>query len=90
MRSDFRAAQRSLVADTLLCCVPVGWLAGIQERDALSHRVGELEQLTTTTVEAENAQLRVDNAALLEHLAAATASAAAAAQAPRTPHANYE
>lgn len=68
----------------------VGWLAGIQERDALSHRVGELEQLTTTAVEAENAQLRVDNAALLEHLTAATASAAAAAQAPRTPHANYE
>eukprot|EP01044_Picomonas_judraskeda_P023617 COSAG03_NODE_6247_length_1090_cov_82.014127_3_plen_32_part_01 len=32
----------------------------MQERDSLRHRVSELEQLRTSVVEAENAQLRVD------------------------------
>ena len=59
-----------------------------QERDLLKHRVSELEQLRTTAVEAENAQLRVDNAALLKHLEALTKPPDAAA--PQTPQANYE
>lgn len=41
-----------------------------QERDLLRHRVSELEQLKTTVVESENAQLRVDNAALLQQIEA--------------------
>ena len=59
-----------------------------QERDLLKHRVSELEQLRTTTLEAENAQLRVDNAALLQHLEALTTQPDVAA--PQTPQANYE
>ena len=59
-----------------------------QERDLLKHRVSELEQLRTTAVEAENAQLRVDNAALLQHLEALTKISDAAA--PQKPQANYE
>ena len=53
----------------------------LQERDLLRHRVSELEQLRTSVVEAENAQLRVDNAILLQHLEAlANTSGGAATQ----------
>eukprot|EP01044_Picomonas_judraskeda_P002681 COSAG03_NODE_199_length_10789_cov_369.743312_12_plen_73_part_00 len=55
----------------------------LQERDSLRHRVSELEQLRTSVVEAENAQLRVDNAVLLQHLEAlASRSEMAAGRTP--------
>ena len=64
-----------------------------QERDLLRHRVSELEQLKTTVVESENAQLRVDNAALLQQIEALVRKPPLEAAAPpgqETGLGNYE